>query len=225
MAEWYPAAQLQYAGPEFKQYPKPNAVDGVVLHSMVGGLVGAFAELLRADRKASWCFSVAKSGVVYQHYPLTASTWHAGSQRMNEKYVGIEHEGGPIGNESEPLTPAQLDASVKLVWWIAQQGGWTPSRTTAQTLFEHNEVAPASSPTACPSDRIPWSAYTAAPPVDPFPSPVVKIAVRGPHGLLELPPGKWVTYDETTGEDIYSRPLPAGAFGEHTIVVGVERKQ
>lgn len=222
MQVWYAEARQDRPGPEFKQYPTPNAVAGVVLHSMVGGMVAAMGELMRADRKASWCFSVAKNGVVYQHYPLTASTWHAGSQRWNEKLVGIEHEGGPPGNESEPLTQAQLEASVALVRWIAQQGGWTPSRTTAQTLYEHNEVSPTT--TACPSDRIPWSAYTAAP-VDPFPSPVVKIAVRGPHGLLELPPGKWVTYDETTGEDIYSRPLPAGVFGEHTIVVGVERKQ
>lgn len=29
-----------------------------------------------------------------------------------------------------------------------------------KTLFEHNEVAPPEDATSCPSDRIPWAAYT-----------------------------------------------------------------
>ena len=43
MVQWYPGARMDRPGPEQKQYPKPNAVDGVVLHSMVGGMVGATA--------------------------------------------------------------------------------------------------------------------------------------------------------------------------------------
>lgn len=155
---WYPDAERR-PGPPNKTYAAPNLIAGAVLHSMVGSLAGAMAELDRPSRDASWCFSITQAGMVLQHYPLTASTWHCGSQQWNTRLVGIEHEGGPIHNPSEPLTPRQLAASVELVKWIALQGGWTPARTGKQTLFEHREVSPSNRPTACPSGRIPWDAY------------------------------------------------------------------
>lgn len=126
---------------------------------MVGPLSAAFGELDRASRQASWHFSVAKGGQVYQHYPLTAATWHCGSPHWNQRLVGIEHEGGPVGNESEPLTTAQREASVRLVRWIARECGWSRLERRVN-LWEHNEVSPADRPTACPSGRIPWDAYT-----------------------------------------------------------------
>jgi N-acetyl-anhydromuramyl-L-alanine amidase AmpD len=157
MAElWYPPAGLR-PGPSWKQYGQQNSVRGVVCHSMVGPTSAALGELYKPSRQASWTFSVSKDGTVLQHYPLNASSWHCGSAEWNTKLVGIEHEGGGIGNESEPLTPEQREASVKLVRWIAEQGGWKPSRSAPKTLYEHNEVSPI--PTACPSRRIPWAAY------------------------------------------------------------------
>lgn len=158
-ALWYPDA-IRRLGPPHKVYAVENMLTGAVLHSMVGPLSAAFGELDRASRQASWHFSVAKAGLVYQHYPLTASTWHCGSPHWNQRLVGIEHEGGPVGNESEPLTTAQREASVRLVRWIARECGWSRLERRV-TLWEHNEVSPADRPTACPSGRIPWAAYTA----------------------------------------------------------------
>ena len=160
MAEsWYPTA-VRRPGPPQKVWDAANAQQGVVCHSMVGSTQAAFGELDNPEREASWHFSVSKSGAVHQHYPLEKSTWHCGSQHWNTRLVGIEHEGGPEGNVSEPLTQAQLAASVALVQWIAEQGRWTPTRDPAsRTLHEHNEVG--DEPTACPSDRIPWEEYIA----------------------------------------------------------------
>lgn len=163
MILYYPLA-LRRPGPWAKQYSAANAVAGACLHSMVGGMVAAMAELDRPDRQASWTFSVGRAGAVLQHFPLNASTFHAGSPEWNKRLVGIEHEGGPLSNPSEPLTTAQREASVALVRWIAEQGGWEMSRRGIalpyRTLWEHREV----SSTQCPSGRIPWPAYVAAPP-------------------------------------------------------------
>lgn len=134
-----------------------NACRGVVCHSMVGYKAGALIELDKASRRASWHFSVLQSGEVLQHYPVNAVTWHCGSAQWNEKLIGIEHEGGfdPV---DEPLTDAQREASVALVRWLSQECGFPLERKVA--LWEHNEVAPPSDATSCPSNRIPWDAYT-----------------------------------------------------------------
>lgn len=136
-----------------------NACRGVVCHSMVGYRAGALIELDKASRRASWHFSVLQSGEVLQHYPVNAVTWHCGSAQWNGKLIGIEHEGGfdPV---DEPLTDAQREASVALVRWLSQECGFPLERKVA--LWEHNEVAPPSDATSCPSNRIPWDAYTEA---------------------------------------------------------------
>lgn len=150
----YPLA-VQEPGPSWKQgYPPVfrNACRGVVCHSMVGSYSGAMSRLDSTDR-ASWHFSVTKGGQVYQHYDTEAITWHAGTPQWNQRLIGIEHEGGGPGNESEPLTVAQRDASVALVHWLAQQHAFP--LVVRVGLWEHRWL----SQTACPSGRIPWRYY------------------------------------------------------------------
>ncbi len=153
----YPPA-VQRPGQAWKQgYPglAVNARRGVICHSMVGRLADALARLDGPDT-ASWHFSVAQDGTVYQHYDAMAVCWHAGSRVWNGLLIGVEHEGGAPGNESEPLTAAQLAASVALVRWLAANHGFSLSRARPQkTLWEHNEVYA----TSCPSGRIPWAEY------------------------------------------------------------------
>ena len=142
-------------GPPSKVNGGVNSVrDGVVCHSMVGGWLAAMGELDNPLRRASWHYSVLQDGRVLAHYPDEARTWHAGSA-FNNSTIGIEHEGG-LQPTDEPLTPAQLSASVELVRWLAQAHGFPLVRGVG--LHEHNEVSGA--PTACPSDRIPWHYYT-----------------------------------------------------------------
>ncbi|MCR4341716.1 MAG: N-acetylmuramoyl-L-alanine amidase [Gemmatimonadaceae bacterium] len=150
-------------GPRSKQsYPGIvlNKAVGVILHSMVGSFASAMARLDSADR-ASWQFSVCQDGRVYQHYDSLAVTWHAGSQVWNGRLIGIEHEGGAPGNESEPLTDAQKAASVALVRWLAKTHGFPLVRYDGHSgaLFEHNQVYA----TACPSGRISWAEYVEEP--------------------------------------------------------------
>lgn len=138
---------------------------GEVKHSAVGSLAGTFGELDKLERQASWHFTVAKEGQVYQHYPLEAITWHCGKKGArnipgNVSLIGIEHEGGAPGNLSEPLTPAQLTATIRLSSDFRRLcpkiGAQVPM--TRLNLWEHRWL----STTACPSNRIPWDTIIVA---------------------------------------------------------------
>ena len=126
--------------------------DGAVLHSADGnfGPGNTPADIMWA-RGVSWQFTVYKSGRVEQHFDPRDTCWHAGNREANKTKVGIEHEGRP----GEPLTPAQLAASVDLVRWLGELLAFPVDRSA---LYEHNQFFP----TACPSGRIPWGEYTPA---------------------------------------------------------------
>lgn len=154
----YPGA-IQRPGPAGKVWGDQNVIAGAIIHSMQGSYAGALTVLddesvtdANAYRAASWHFSIDKAGVVYQHYELNETPFHAGSRFWNDRLIGIEHEGGPPGNLSEPFTDAQYAASRALVRWIASQGGWSVDRSR---LYEHNQVTA----TSCPNGRVDWSRY------------------------------------------------------------------
>lgn len=154
---WYGPA-VRHLGPVSKVWPEPNQHVGVVLHSMEGYIAAALAEIDDVNVPLSWHFSIDKQGIVYQHYDLSASCWHAGSHAQNNLLIGVEHE----GITGEPLTEAQAQASVELVKWIASECGWALARDGAnKTLWEHREIPAAN--TTCPNGRIPWERYMPTP--------------------------------------------------------------
>ncbi len=124
-------------------------IKGEVKHSAEGSYAALLAALNHATRQASWHFSISKSGHVAQHYPLESVCWHAGDMAANIKYVGIEHE----GVAGEPLTTAQVLATVHLSLDIRKFAGITAHPSRHINLWEHNWI----SATACPSNRIPWA--------------------------------------------------------------------
>ncbi len=131
--------------------PYGNQMAGIVNHSAEGYFgTGNPSSVMRA-RGNSWHFTVLKNGKVWQHYPLEAMCWHAGS-KANYRYIGIEHE----GKAGEALTSAQLAATIKLNAAIARNRGWISVRRGV-TGFQHNDFMA----TSCPSGRIPWSTIEA----------------------------------------------------------------
>lgn len=125
---------------------------GIVAHSMEGSLAAAFGELDRTDRQASWHFSVAKNGDVYQHIDTENISYASGSYEANRRFWSIEHE----GVAGEPLTAPQEFATTALMEWLLSNHGLSPQRHL--TLWEHNEMtAYGAAATACPSGRIPWN--------------------------------------------------------------------
>jgi len=132
---------------------------GEVKHSAEGYWDGAHGVLSNPGIQSSWHFTVGE--YIEQHYAIDANCWHAndtdpdGLVRSNFAMVGVEH----IGVAGEPLTQGQIDNTILLTRWLAQQFGRSgfgryPAQFKLWTLAEHNQVG--NDPTACPSGRIPW---------------------------------------------------------------------
>lgn len=149
METTYPHATQRGSNYPGKFFLERNPAKGVVLHSAEGYKDGIISRIDGPD--VSWHFTVMQDGSVLQHYSLTHCCWHAGNYMANTNLIGIEHE----GVAGEALTPAQKDASIALVRWIAQVAGWKEI-AKGKTLFEHNQFFA----TACPSGRIPFEEYS-----------------------------------------------------------------
>ena len=160
-------------GPPEKTYSQPNSAKMYIPHSAVGYYEGWLGRLLSTQRNVDGRYTpyaaasvhgwIGYHGEVIQHYPFTVSCWASGSRYPNTNGIAFENEGGVIGNESEPLTEAQVAANVRIIQELSAWKGWTPKRPTGPgatnaSLFEHREcVRWGSRPTACPSGRIPWA--------------------------------------------------------------------
>jgi len=133
-------------GPANKVYSQANRQEGIVLHSVEGWLAGAFGELDKTERQASWHFTLGLDGTLYQHYRLVASCWASGNVEANTRYVAMESE----GIAGTPLNEAQVATAKRLL----QELGFAKRGVD---IWEHREVwdlsEPNAGPTACPSDR------------------------------------------------------------------------
>lgn len=148
----YMPGVVNFPGPKGNVYPEQNQIKGIVLHGADGYWSDAYTPVdTMLQRNVSWPLSIFTDGRIQQHYPVTASCWHAGSKRANVTLVGIEFEG------TDRLTEAQIASGKAVIAWVALQGGWRPQRVSglAQTLWEHNEWWP----TSCPQGRIPWERF------------------------------------------------------------------
>ena len=132
--------------------------DGIVEHSAEGYEAGMMMVLDGSQYIQSWHASIMKDGRLLQHYRWDTICYHAGNRPMNERKIGVEHE----GIAGEPLTEAQIVTSVGLARELSRTFGFPMARGVG--LHEHNEVVtlynPNAGPTACPSGRIPWERYT-----------------------------------------------------------------
>lgn len=165
MAEtWIPWA-VRDPAPADKRYSAKNQLLGIVLHSMEGTLAGARSRLMSQHRlpdgsytsysAASWHFSLAKGGTLYQHYPLEVSCWHAGNRLANTRFLGLELE----GTKNEPINLAQMETLARLLTDLRPilKIEWQRDPIAYRTMWLHREVAtiahPNAGPTACPSAR------------------------------------------------------------------------
>ncbi len=134
---------------------------GDVKHSAEGWRTALRSIIVNGQK--SWHFTVLTDGVIWQHFPIDRHCWHATDTddddgvKANLDLVGIEHE-GVAGQE---LTAEQVQSTVEISRFCAEQYNRDSNYTRhpiysadGWALVEHNEVG--NTPTACPSDRIPW---------------------------------------------------------------------
>lgn len=149
-----PAEKAGYFWPLGYSAPKR----GEVKHSAEGYWPGLDSVLFDLNRRSSWHFTIGYDRVE-QHYDVDVNCWHGGDigddggVRANIDTVGVEH----LGRAGQPLTPYQVDETVRLSQWLVQTRGFTSAQRGSGPgwrLDEHNEVSDAY--TSCPSGRIPW---------------------------------------------------------------------
>jgi hypothetical protein len=170
MAEWCPFFTRVDCPTQDRQYQPPQSKRGMILHDAVAYWGGSTPNGQNGDRGGSWHATIKITGQGYQHFPLSANTWHGGDidpdggVSANYDLIGVEHE-RESGLPANVLTPPQLETSARFAEWCAAQFGLSgfgryPNQTGVWTLAEHNQVANPPG-TACPSNRIPWEAYFA----------------------------------------------------------------
>ncbi|MHA0041494.1 N-acetylmuramoyl-L-alanine amidase [Deinococcus sp. PEB2-63] len=130
--------------------------DRVLIHVADGTYAGTLSWFQNPQCNTSAHYTVATDGRVGQSVSESDTAWHAGQWEMNERSIGIEHEGQPSRG---PWTPsaAQLEASARLVADICRRYGIPADRVH---VIGHNEVNPGRAARAnCPGPTWPWDAY------------------------------------------------------------------
>jgi len=117
-------------------WPCPNgrfgsgAIQGVVMHTMVGNLPGTISVFNNPSFQASAHFGIDQAGNVHQFGPL-GKGWIAWAQEAgNDTWYSIEHADN--GNTQNPLTTQQVTASAQLVEVLSRFAGF-PLQVTDST--------------------------------------------------------------------------------------------
>jgi N-acetyl-anhydromuramyl-L-alanine amidase AmpD len=110
-------------------------VDTIVVHVAEASFWGAVKTLRDPAREASAHFVVSHDGEIVQLVDPNDVAWHAGNRAVNERSIGIEHEGFSYVQGS--ITRTELDASARLVAWLAARYGIPIDRTH---IIGHAEV-------------------------------------------------------------------------------------
>ena len=147
------AAVLEYNSP----WPCVNgswgsgAMQGVLMHTMVGTLPGTIASFNDPHRQASAHFGVDETGKIHQFGPIGKGwiAWHAVAANLT--WYGIEH--ADAGNPDNPLTPPQITASAQIVECLSAFAGfplWVTDRPAGRGYGTHNMGGEAWGGHTCP---------------------------------------------------------------------------
>jgi hypothetical protein len=99
-----------------------GAMNGVVMHTMVGNLPGTVATFNDPSSQASAHFGIDQEGNVHQFGPV-GKGWVAWAQVAgNDAWYSIEH--ADDANPDNPLTPAQIAASAQIVEALSAFAGF-----------------------------------------------------------------------------------------------------
>jgi hypothetical protein len=99
-----------------------GAMNGVVMHTMVGNLPGTIATFNNPAVQASATFGIDQAGHIHQFGPVGLG-WYAWAQVAgNREWYSIEH--ADDGNPVNPLTDAQLTASAQILECLSAFAGF-----------------------------------------------------------------------------------------------------
>ncbi|MFG2352692.1 N-acetylmuramoyl-L-alanine amidase [Streptomyces sp. NPDC048521] len=130
-----------YGNHDLADRPRDQKIDYIVIHDTEAKLPSMF-DTVQDPTESSWHYSIRSSdGHVTQHVKTKDEAWHSGSQFVNTRSIGIEHEGF-LTQPGTWYTERMYQASARLVRYLAKRYGIPLDR---QHIFGHDNVP---SPTA-----------------------------------------------------------------------------
>ncbi len=147
-ARYLPAASSNYT------HSRSSRIRRIVLHTTEGSYEGAIGWFRNPSANVSAHYVLRRSdGQITQMVRDDQTAWHACS--ANSDTIGIEHEGR--SSVASTWTPANIEASARLVGWLARRYDIPVDRSH---IVGHGEVQPS----YCayrydPGPHFPWAAY------------------------------------------------------------------
>lgn len=131
-ADWSPAS-----GENYTSGRGGNGIDTIVIHTVQGSYNGCISWFANPAAQASAHFVVRSSdGAVTQMVSEGDTAWHAGNWDVNQRSIGIEHEGW-VDDPGTWYTESMYAGSAALVRYLADKYGVPIDR---DHIFGHNEV-------------------------------------------------------------------------------------
>lgn len=125
-----------YGNHDLADRPTDQKIEYIVIHDTEASLRSMF-QTVQDPTEASWHYSVRSSdGHVTQHIKTKDEAWHSGSQFVNARSIGVEHEGF-LTQPDAWYTEQMYQASARLVRYLAKKYDVPLDR---QHIFGHDNV-------------------------------------------------------------------------------------
>ncbi len=125
-----------YGNHDLGDRPRDQPIEYIVIHDTEASLASMF-QTVQDPTEASWHYSIRSSdGHVTQHVRTKDEAWHSGSQFVNARSIGVEHEGF-LTQPGTWYTERMYQTSARLVRYLAKKYGVPLDR---QHIFGHDNV-------------------------------------------------------------------------------------
>lgn len=125
-----------YGNHDLADRPRDQPIEYIVIHDTEAELQSMF-QTVQDPTESSWHYSIRSSdGHVTQHIKTKDEAWHSGSQFVNARSIGIEHEGF-LTHPGTWYTERMYQASARLVKYLAKKYSIPLDR---QHIFGHDNV-------------------------------------------------------------------------------------
>ncbi|WP_336115120.1 N-acetylmuramoyl-L-alanine amidase [Streptomyces sp. PTD9-10] len=126
----------EYGNHQLADRPKDQRIDYIVIHDTEAPLA-SMLQTIQDPEEASWHYSIrSRDGHITQHIKIKDAAWHSGSQFVNARSIGIEHEGF-LRHPDAWYTETMYRSSARLVKYLAKKYGVPLDR---QHIFGHDNV-------------------------------------------------------------------------------------
>ncbi len=125
-----------YGNHDLADRPRDQPIEYIVIHDTEAELP-SMLQTVQDPTESSWHYSIRSSdGHITQHVKTKDEAWHSGSQFVNARSIGIEHEGF-LTQPGTWYTERMYRASARLVKYLAKKYAIPLDR---QHIFGHDNV-------------------------------------------------------------------------------------